>query len=136
MNVDKVVEELEEKYPGKKIILNTPENSEEIICETEPGVEKSVAVGIIDKTRLHYHKVLTEVYEVTKGKLVMYLDGVKHEVEEGERIEMKPGVKHYAFGDETWINVYSTPGWKPEDHILVADGKEVSREEFDKKDYL
>ena len=133
MDVDKVVAELERRHPGKTIILNTPENPEEIVCETEPGEEKSAAVGVIDRTRLHYHKELTEIYEVTKGELMMHLDGVKHVIREGEKIEMKPGVRHYAIGDETWINVYSTPGWKPEDHILVQDEEEISRKDFDRK---
>ncbi len=46
----------------------------------------------------------------------------KHIIKEGGRIEIKPGTRHYALGNETWVNVYSTPGWTPEDHILVIGG--------------
>ena len=65
MNVIRVVSELTKKYPGKKIILNTPENTTEIICEIEPTQlypEKSLAVAVVDKIRPHYHKKLTETY--------------------------------------------------------------------------
>lgn len=136
MNVKKVVGLLKKKYPGKKIIINTPDNPGEIVCEIDQAEIRSMAVAVIDRTRLHYHRELTEVYEVTKGKLMMYLDGKKHVVKKGEKIEMRQGVRHYAVGDETWINVYSTPGWKPEDHILVTDEREVSRKEFDKVPFL
>lgn len=133
MDVDEIVQKLKQKYPGKNVVITDPANPTEIVCEVEPGVKNSVAVAVIDKTRLHYHKKLTEVYEVIKGELIMYLDGVKHIVREGGKIEMKPGVRHYAVGKETWINVYSTPGWKSEDHILVFEKEEISRKKFDKK---
>jgi mannose-6-phosphate isomerase-like protein (cupin superfamily) len=134
MNVDKVMGELKKKYPGKKVIVTDPDNPTEVICEIDPGEEKSEAIGVIDKTGLHYHKVSTEVYEVNKGELTMFIDGQKKVVREGERIELKPGMKHEAFGKETWIKVYSTPGWTLDDHILVRnEEEEVSREEFDKK---
>jgi len=133
MNVQKVIRELEKRYPGKNVVITDPKNPTEIICEIEPGRNKSVAVAVVDETRLHYHKKLTEIYEVVKGELTMYIEGFKHVVGEGETITIKPGTKHKAFGHETWINVYSTPGWTPEDHILVVEGKEISRKKFDKK---
>lgn len=135
MNVTKVVSELQEKYPGKKIILNTPENPTEIICEIEPTEkhpERSVAVAVVDRIRPHYHKKLTEVYKITRGMLILHLGRQKKIAKENERIKIPPGEIHWAEGDETWFYVYSTPGWTQEDHILVFEDKEISRKEFDK----
>lgn len=132
MNVQKVVEELKKKYPVKKVIVTDPENPGEIICETKPGKEKSEAVAVIDYTRFHYHKVLTEVYEVTKGELTMNISGKKKVVKEGESITLLPGTRHSADGNETWIRVYSTPGWTPADHILLRDDGKISRKELEK----
>lgn len=131
MNVKRVVGELKKKYPGKKVIITDPKDPGEIICETKPGKEKGEAVAVIDYTRLHYHKVLTEVYEVMKGELEMTINGKKKIVKEGESITLKPGTRHSAKGDETWIKVYSAPGWTPEDHILVKEKEEISRKEHD-----
>ena len=80
MNVTRVVSELSKKYPGKKIILNPPEPSTEIICEIEPTEEhpeKSTAVAVVDKIRLHYHKKLSEQYTIIKGTLIHYLGNKK-----------------------------------------------------------
>lgn len=123
---------MKKKYPEKKIILNTPEDPAEIVCETRPGKNKSEAVAVIDRTRLHDHQKLTEIYEIIKGELTMHIDGREYLVKEGERIEMKPGTRHYAVGKETWIKVYAVPGWTPEDHILVFEDRKVSREVFDR----
>ena len=119
MNLKKVVGELKNKYPGKEIIVNTPENPTEVVCETKPGKDRSEAVAVIDASQLHYHQRLTEVYQVAKGELVMFLDGEKRVLKKGEEIEIKPGVRHRAVGEETWVKVYSVPGWTPEDYFLV-----------------
>lgn len=129
MNVQKVISELKKKYPGKKIIITDPESPGEIICETKPGKDESEAVAVIDYTRLHYHKKLTEVYGVTSGELEMTINGKTKIIKQGESIELLPGTKHSAKGSATWIKVYSIPGWTPEDHILVKDTYEISRKD-------
>ena len=124
MNVTKVVSQLKQKYPGKKIILNPPEKTTEIICEIEPTEEypkKSTAVAVIDKIRPHYHKKLTEKYTIIKGTLIHYLGNKKTILKENQSITIPPGSIHWAEGNETWFYVYSTPGWTIEDHILVSD---------------
>lgn len=126
MNVDKVIKALKQKYPGKKIVINTPENPTEIICEIETGVEKSLAVAVVDKIRPHYHKKLTEVYEVIKGTLIHHMGNLIRIINEGEKVTIPPGSVHWAEGKETWFFVRSTPGWTPDDHIVVSDGKEIS----------
>ncbi len=75
MNVTKAVSVLQEKYPGKKIILNTPDHTTEIICEIEPTAlhpGRSTAIAVVDAIRPHYHNKLTEVYKIIKGKLTLY----------------------------------------------------------------
>jgi mannose-6-phosphate isomerase-like protein (cupin superfamily) len=119
MNVKRVVKELRKKYPGKKVFVTDPENPGEVICEIKPGKEKSEAVAVIDFTKPHYHKRLTEVYKVTKGELEMLIDGRKKVIKKGKSVTLKPGTKHGAKGNETWIRVTSIPGWTPKDHILV-----------------
>jgi|SRR3989344_6025428 len=132
MNVQKVVKELKRKYPGKNIVINTPDNPTEIICEVDTGKRKSFAVAVVDNIRPHYHKKLTETYEITKGILIHHLGKKKRILKVGESVVILPKNVHWAEGTETWFNVYSTPGWRPEDHILVFPSEEISRAEFDK----
>lgn len=122
MNVQKILKELRERYPGKEIIFDPPQNPAEIIVEIESArdyPERSVALAVVGKSRMHYHVRSTEIYEVVRGVLVLYLDDVKYVLREGEKMEVLPGVRHYAEGEETWFLTYSTPGWTAEDHILL-----------------
>lgn len=121
MDTKKVIEELKKKYPGKKIIKNDEDIPTEILCEVDPSTghpEYSLAVAIIDKSTPHTHKKSKETYKVTNGKLVLYVDGKKHELSEGEELIIEPGQTHWAEGNETWVECYSEPGWTFEDHIL------------------
>jgi len=122
MNAEQVIKDLSQKYPGKKIIKNKKENPTEIICEISPAVEhpeKSIAIAVIDKSEPHYHKQATEIYEVIKGELVINKNKKEYKLREGDRLIIYPGEIHSAFGNETWIKVYSEPGWIPKDHILI-----------------
>lgn len=121
MNTQKIIKELQAQYPGKKVILNPPDNPTEIICEIEPASdhpERSIALAIVDKSKPHYHKKSTEIYEAVKGILTVYKEGKKHVVHEGEKLTIEPNVIHYVEGDETWFLTYSSPGWTFDDHIL------------------
>jgi len=120
MDVRKVVSQLKKKYTGKKIIKNDPENPTEILCEVEPTTdhpEYSLAISVIDKSKPHVHQKTQETYKVIKGSLDLYIDGQEHQLKEGEQITIQPGQKHWAKGDETWIECYSEPGWTLKDHI-------------------
>ncbi|MBI3366751.1 cupin domain-containing protein [Candidatus Roizmanbacteria bacterium] len=123
MNVQKVIKELQKKYPGKKIIKNTEENTIEIICEIEPTKDHlnySVAIAIIDSTISHYHQKTTEEYRVTKGILTVYKGNKSFVMHEGESIVIEPNIVHYAEGHETWIIITSRPGWTKEDYIFFT----------------
>lgn len=124
MDVKKVTQELREKYPGKKIVMNKPDNPTEIICEIEPPGAKanqSVAVAVIDETIEHYHRETMETYEVLKGELKINKDGVETVLREGETIVIHPGERHKAEGHGTWIKVTSTPPWSDADHFVVGN---------------
>lgn len=122
MNTPKILAELHQKYPNKTIVCLPHENPSEIICEIEPASdhpERSTAMAIVGKSAAHYHKICTEVYEVVKGTLSVYIGEEKHILEVGDSITIKPGEVHSVEGDETWYLTYGNPGWTPQDHILV-----------------
>ena len=127
MNHKNVITELEKKYPGK-LIIKLPENEPtEILCEIESTAdhpEYSMAISVIDKSVPHYHKEVTELYEILKGELSVYIDDVEHKLKEGDKLEIKPGSTHYAVGNETWVKCASTPGWVVSDHILEETDEE------------
>lgn len=134
MNINTVISQMKQTYPGKKIIITDPANPGEIICETEPTEthpDWSEAIAVIDYTRLHYHRLLTETYEVLHGKLDIVIQEKTQHMNTGESITIHPNTRHKVFGKETWIRVSSKPGWIPEDHILVMDKENVSRRAYD-----
>lgn len=122
MDKTKIIKELKEKHPGKNIILDPPKDPSEIICEIDPTSkhpEKSVALAIVGKSKPHYHKKSTEIYEAVKGVLSVYKNGKKYILKEKQKITIEPNVIHYAEGDDAWFLTHSSPGWTFEDHILV-----------------
>jgi mannose-6-phosphate isomerase-like protein (cupin superfamily) len=122
MNVQKIIAELQEKYPNKTIVQQKIEDEvTEILCEIEPTVEHpdySIAIAIINKSKVHHHKKTIETYRILKGKLELYVDENKFELNEGDEFTIHPNQIHYAIGDETWVEVRSNPGWIFEDHIF------------------
>lgn len=122
MNVQKVIEELKNQYPGKNIILNNPDNPTEIICELEPASEnpeRSVAIAVMDENMKHFHRMARETYEVIKGNLEMTKSGKTYFLSPGEKLVIEPEEYHIAKGKETWVKVTSEPAWTPEDQYLV-----------------
>jgi len=127
MNITKVISEFKKRYPDKNIIVNSPEFPLEVICELDP-VAQTKAVAVIDFARPHYHRKNTEIYEVIQGELIVYLQGETIRLRKGERVKIKPLSIHSAVGKETWINVYSDPGWTLEDHILIKNVRELQED--------
>ena len=120
MNTKKVIAELKKHNPGKNIVINTPEFPLEIVCELDP-VKQTRAIAVIDFLRPHYHKINTEIYEVIKGKLIVYFQGNIVLLKKGDSLKIKPLSIHSAVGKETWIKVYSNPGWLLNDHYLIKN---------------
>jgi len=104
MNVAEIVSELEEKYPGKNIVLNKDKEGVvvEIICEVIRDSDFSWAIGVIDHSPAHFHKKLVETYKVTKGELLVTLDGKEHRIKEGGFVTIQPNTVHSNDGNETW----------------------------------
>ncbi len=118
MDIQKVIEDIKTKYPGKKIVVTEEGEYQEVVCEIEPSSinpQRSVAVAVVGKSKPHSHKKTAEVYEVIKGELTLYIEGKKHVLREDEAFEIMPGAVHSAEGNEVWFYVYSTPGWTPDD---------------------
>lgn len=126
MNRAQVISQLQNKYPGSKIISLPKDNPTEILCEVDPTTnhaDYSVAVSVIDKTDLHSHNKTTETYKILEGELDLFIDGVKHHLRKGDSLIIKPHTHHSAIGNETWIECRSEPGWTLEDHILTDVSK-------------
>ncbi|MEP7103965.1 MAG: cupin domain-containing protein [Candidatus Dojkabacteria bacterium] len=121
MNVAKILSLLDQLYPGKKVIQNKDRNGNvtEIICEISNDKITSEAVAVIDSTTPHYHKTLTETYEVIRGKLVLVKGKEKYLLQVGDTMVIEPHEIHSAEGDETWIKVTSNPAWTIMDHIVA-----------------
>lgn len=118
MNVQKVKEELSNKYPNKLIIEN---GLGEVVCEIKPASEdpdESIAIAVIDNTKPHYHKTITEKYEVIEGELELFVNDQPTKLKEGDSFIIKPLQWHYAKGNETWIKCTSNPAWNFEDHLF------------------
>lgn len=122
MDTKKVIEKLKKEYPGKRIVVNDKINPSEIICEIEPASknrDKSIAIAVIDRSIAHFHKSSTEIYEVVKGSLKIWMGGEEFILTKGEKITIEPNTIHSAEGHGTWIKVTSTPAWSSKDHFLV-----------------
>lgn len=128
MDTKKIIEKLNQLYPGKQVFLNKDKLGKvvEILCEVEPATdhpEYSFAIAVIDNSSLHYHKATNEKYRVVEGSLRLYIDGNLVNLSSGDEYTILPGHEHRAEGKETWVEVHSEPGWTFSDHILVADPK-------------
>jgi mannose-6-phosphate isomerase-like protein (cupin superfamily) len=62
-------------------------------------------VSIEADSRVHYHKVMTEIYLVLEGEGFMELDGERIAVKPMMAIFIKPGCRHRAVGKMKIINV-------------------------------
>jgi|FLYL01.1.fsa_nt_gi mannose-6-phosphate isomerase-like protein (cupin superfamily) len=54
---------------------------------------------VIDDSKEHYHKQMTEFYYVLKGGGEMVLDGERRPIKEGDLVVIPPGVRHTSEGD-------------------------------------
>ncbi len=122
MQSDKIIASFKSKYPGCEISCIPRLHPTEIICEVEPSSthpDYSIAVVAIKKSAPHFHRIITETYEIIEGELVVHLNNVKHILHKGEKITISPEVHHWAEGDFTFVKVTSRPGWTLQDHFVV-----------------
>ena len=87
--------------------------------------EMSIADIIIPagvKVKPHYHKVIEEIYFVSEGSGIMFLDGKEKKVVKGDAIVIRPGERHSIHNntqDELRLVVTCTPAWTPD--CLIFD---------------
>ena len=74
-------------------------------------------VEISEKSRVHYHKRMTEIYFVLEGSGQIELDGLRFDIESGSSIMIKPGCRHRAIGKLKIINI-PIPAFDPEDEYF------------------
>ena len=69
----------------------------------------------------HFHKTLTETYFILYGKLHVWKNQKEYFVGPNQSITFYPYEKHRTQAENgfVWLEVYSQPGWKFTDHILV-----------------
>jgi|GEM_PF-1415001 len=130
MDKQRVIQQLQNKYPGKKIICLPEDNPKEIICELGPIEGGSCAIAVIEASDMHYHLRTTEKYHVIKGELLVETDSTDkagcinltpRRLSEGETLTIYPGTIHCATGNETWVEVDAFPAWTPNDHYVVDE---------------
>ena len=129
MNIKQVIEALRQKYPDKNIVCNKEKSGRvtEIVCEIIQEPDYSFTIAVIDYSRPHYHKKLTETYKVLKGTLIVNRENKEYILEPGGTITLKPYQVHYNKGKETWIEVISHPGWHIQDHILIDESENKNK---------
>lgn len=72
----------------------------------EPEQTASIhVVTISEKSRIHYHKKMTEIYYVLEGDGILEIDNDKIKLKKGISVMIKPGCRHRAIGNLTLINV-------------------------------
>lgn len=122
MDAQQVIKELQQQFPGKNIVRLPESDPKEIICEFDPPDEHpewSRALAVIDKSQPHYHRKMTETYMVVRGELKLFVNNEQYVMYEGQSWTILPGQVHWAEGDATWVEVYASPAWCAEDHVLA-----------------
>jgi mannose-6-phosphate isomerase-like protein (cupin superfamily) len=71
-------------------------------------------VEILDDSRAHYHKRMTEIYVVLEGTGILELDGVSVPVRPMSTVMIRPGCRHRAVGALKILNI-PIPAFDPDD---------------------
>ena len=74
------------------------------------------------KVKPHYHKEIEEIYFVSGGSGIMWLDGKEKKVVKGDAIVIQPGERHSIHNnteEELRLIVTCTPPWTPD--CLIFD---------------
>lgn len=125
--VNRILSELKAKYPDKNP-QDLDGRGEHFFCEIEPATEHPEydrTIEVIISSKPHKHNKMTQTYTLLKGNLSLFTDGKENKLSEGDTYVVKPGEVHWATSEnEAWLEIYSEPGWTPEDHIVVEGNLE------------
>lgn len=69
---------------------------------------------VIDDSKEHYHREMTEFYYVLRGDGEMVLDGESTPIREGDLVLIPPGVRHTSEG-EMEVLIFGVPPQETED---------------------
>jgi mannose-6-phosphate isomerase-like protein (cupin superfamily) len=69
---------------------------------------------IIDNSREHYHKIMTEYYYVIRGEGEIFLDGVVSPIKTGDIVVIPPLVRHTSKGDLE-VLIFGAPALEVDD---------------------
>ena len=69
---------------------------------------------VIDDSKEHYHREMTEFYYVLHGDGEMVLDGDSTPIREGDLVLIPPGVRHTSEGDMQ-VLIFGVPPQETED---------------------
>ena len=78
------------------------------------NVESMEAIELImkkdDKTKLHYHEKVTEIFYIASGRMIFLIDEKEYHVSEGDFIVIKPGESHKIIAEtDGRIFIVKTP---------------------------
>lgn len=120
---DRIINQLKVKYPGKKA-YDLDGRGMHFVCEVEPVDEHPEfdrAVEVIIFSKPHKHLKMTQNYTIISEELELHVGEETVNLHTGDKYTIYPNNVHWAksVGSECWVEIYSTPGWTKEDHILV-----------------
>jgi len=122
----RILQVLREKYPGKEA-FDLDGRGLHFVCEVEPTTdhpEYDRAVEVIIQSRPHKHLKTTQEYTILSGTLELYVEDEVVALKLGDKYTIEPDTIHWAkSSDECWLEIYSTPGWTKEDHIVVTQDR-------------
>lgn len=83
-------------------------------CLADNQVASIHLVDISEEARVHYHKVMTEIYLILEGEGYLELDGQQVPVKPMTTVMIQPGCRHRAVGKMKIINI-PIPAFDPKD---------------------
>lgn len=118
----RIIAQLQKKYPNTKC-FDLDGRGLHFLSEVKPTQdhpEYDLAVEVIILSKPHKHKKTTQKYTIMSGDIELHVDDEVVHLFPGNEYTIAPGVVHWAKSEnESWVEIYSTPGWTAEDHITV-----------------
>jgi mannose-6-phosphate isomerase-like protein (cupin superfamily) len=118
----RILKQLKEKYPQASS-YDLDGRGLHFVCEVEPVTEHPEydrAVEVIILSKPHKHYKMTQEYTIISGNLELHINEEIINLKPGDKYTITPNNVHWAKSDdECFVEIYSTPGWTKEDHIVV-----------------
>ena len=118
----RILNQLRKKYPGSKV-FDLDGRGQHFVCELEPSEDHPAydrAIEVILSSQPHKHLKMTQDYTILSGSLELHLGNQVVVLHPGDKYTIRPNTVHWATSkDECCVEIYSEPGWTPEDHIPV-----------------